>query len=115
MKTARQKKAKILTIADLLSSDYDFEKDAGRHTSVVVVAAKSVGMLLDMIQEAVMEFKSKLTTGMMRAPILQMDDAIIQKTSDQLPLRRWSAITSAVCNRYYYAFYDPLSVCTRLR
>jgi hypothetical protein len=53
---------------------------------------------MDQIQEVVMEFKAKLITGMMLAPILQMDDAIIQKISDQLPLRRWSAITSAVCN-----------------
>ena len=55
-------------------------------------------MLLDMIREVVMEFKAKLITGMMLVPILQMDDAIIQKISDQLPLRRWSAIASAVCN-----------------
>ena len=55
-------------------------------------------MLLDMIHGVVMEFKSKLITGMMLAPILQMDDAIIKKISDQLPLRRWSATTSAVCN-----------------
>ena len=40
-------------------------------------------MLLDMIQEVMMEFKSKLVTGMMLAPILQMDDAIIQKVSDR--------------------------------
>ena len=55
-------------------------------------------MFVDRVQEVVMEFKAKLNTGMMLAPILQMDDAIIQKISDQLPLRRWSAITSAVCN-----------------
>ena len=55
-------------------------------------------MLLDMIQEVVMEYKSKLLTGIMLAPILQMDDAIIQQLSDKLPLQRWSAVTSAVCN-----------------
>ena len=54
--------------------------------------------MLDMIQEVAMEFKARLITGMMLAPILQMDDAVIQKISDQLPPRRWSAITSAVCN-----------------
>ena len=43
---------------------------------------QEVVMELDMIQELVMEFKSKLITGMMLAPILQMDDAIIQKISD---------------------------------
>ena len=53
-------------------------------------------MLLDLIQEVVMEFKAKLVTRMMLAPILQMEDAIIQKISDQVPLRRWSAIISAV-------------------
>ena len=35
---------------------------------------------------------------MMLAPILNMDDAIIQQISDMLPLRGWSAITCAVCN-----------------
>ena len=55
-------------------------------------------MLLDMIQGVMMEYKSKLLTGMMLALILQMDDAIIQQISDKLPLRRWSAITSAVRN-----------------
>ena len=55
-------------------------------------------MLLDMIQGEVMEYKSKLLTGMMLALILQMDDAIIQQISNKLPLRRWSAITSAVYN-----------------
>ena len=62
-------------------------------------------MLLDMIQGVVMEFKSKLITGMMLAPILQMDDAIVQKISDQLPLRRWSAITNAVCNLTKKAYW----------
>ena len=55
-------------------------------------------MILDMIQGVVMEYKRKLLTGMMLAPILNMDDAIIQQILDTLPLRRWSAITSAVCN-----------------
>ena len=49
-------------------------------------------------QGVAVEYKRKLLTGMMLAPILQMDDAIIQQISDILPLRRWSAITSAVCN-----------------
>ena len=34
-----------------------------------------------------------------------MDDAIIQKISDQLPLRRWSAITSADCNWTTQAYW----------
>ena len=52
-----------------------------------------------------MEFKTKLITGMMLAPILQMDDAIIQQISDHLPLRRWSAITSAVCKWTQRAYW----------
>ena len=62
-------------------------------------------MLLDLIQDVVTEFKSKLITGMMIAPIYQMDDAIIQKISDQLPLKRWSAVTSAVCKWTHRAYW----------
>jgi hypothetical protein len=43
---------------------------------------------MDQIQEVVNEYKQKLITGMLLAPILNMDDAIIQKISDLLPLRR---------------------------
>ena len=46
-----------------------------------MVAAKAVSILLDMVQGVVVEFKSRLITGMMLAPILQMDDATIQKIS----------------------------------
>ena len=44
------------------------------------------------------EFKQQLFTRIDSAPILNMDEAIIQKISDMLPLKRWSAITSSVCN-----------------
>ena len=60
---------------------------------------------MDQIQEVVNEFKQKLITGMLLAPILDMDDAIIQKISDLLPLRRWSAITSSVCNWMKTAYW----------
>ena len=104
---AARREMKVKTLADLLLSDDDClsEYDAGQHTSAVIVAAAAVGMLLDMIQEVVMEFKAKLITGMMLAPMLHMNDAIIQKISDQLPLRRWSAIISAVCNWTKQAYW----------
>ena len=60
---------------------------------------------MDQIQEVVNEFKQKLITWMLPAPILDMDDAIIQKISDLLPLRRWSAITSSVCNWMKTAYW----------
>ena len=51
------------------------------------------------------KLKQKLITGMLLAPILDMDDAIIQKISDLLPLRRWPAITSSVCNWMKTAYW----------
>ena len=95
----RNKQANAQSIADLLDSDDDCsESDSGRHASTVIVAAEAVGELLDKIQEVVIEYKRKLFTGMVRAPILNMDDVIIQQITDMLPLKRWSVITSAVCN-----------------